>query len=151
MGTYWNHKRGTKNAGIHIGDKDHSGPKNKIFMECGFHAREWIAPASCRYLIYSILHAANGGQVVEGDLPYTDSDLASLLDINWYIIPYANPDGYHWTQVADRMWRKNRADIISDRNCIGVDLNRNFPIGFHTNANTEMPCMITYGGKEALN
>ena len=30
------------------------------------------------------------------------------------------------------MWRKNRAVIESDRNCIGVDLNRNFPIGWLT-------------------
>jgi hypothetical protein len=43
--------------------------------------------------------AAASGEKVAIDLPYSDADLAALLDINWYIIPYANPDGFHWTQI----------------------------------------------------
>ena len=35
-----------------------------------------IAPASCRYLIYSMLEAISGRNVVgDADLPYTDKDL----------------------------------------------------------------------------
>ena len=49
------------------------------------------------------------------------------------------------------MWRKNRAEIESARGCVGVDLNRNFPIGFHTGMGTELECMITYGGEEPIN
>ena len=41
------------------------------------------------------------------------------------------------TQVADRMWRKNRAPIVSERGCVGVDLNRNFPIGHRTGMGTK--------------
>ena len=43
--------------------------------------------------------AAASGEKVAVDLPYSDADLAALLDINWYITPYANPDGFHWTQI----------------------------------------------------
>ena len=41
------------------------------------------------------------------------------------------------TQVADRMWRKNRAPIVSERGCVGVDLNRNFPVGHRTGMGTK--------------
>ena len=36
----------------------------------------------CRYFIHSVLTAANGGSIAE-NLPYTDEDLAGLLDFNW--------------------------------------------------------------------
>ena len=37
---------------------------------------------------------------------------------------------YTWT--TDRMWRKNRKRVLEDTsdNCVGVDINRNFPTGF---------------------
>jgi hypothetical protein len=32
-----------------------------------------------------------------------------LLNVDWYIIPLLNPDGYEFSHDHDRMWRKNRA------------------------------------------
>ena len=53
------------------------------------------------------------------------------------LLPMANPDGrwYSMTQLhedPDRgMWRKNRAHSAPSGECVGVDLNRNFPVGWH--------------------
>ncbi|CBY09143.1 unnamed protein product [Oikopleura dioica] len=138
--------------GLQIGK--HAGNSDKrIFVDCGFHAREWIAPASCRYFINLALSAAYGlpvdtssGSSIQTQrdthLPFTAEDVASLLDIDWFIMPFANPDGYEWTWIADRMWRKNRADYGGT--CKGIDLNRNFPVGHRTGMGTTVECMITY-------
>lgn len=112
------------------------------------HAREWIAPASCRYFVHSVLAAASG-EFVASNLPYTDSDLAALLDFNWYIIVSCNPDGYQYTHTDDRMWRKNRADI-GQPFCMGVDLNRNFPVGWQTAGGSTSPCVYQYAGAAPL-
>ena len=64
----------------------------------GIHAREWIAPASCVYVINYLLtnYAA-------------DAAVRSLVDgVTWYIVPSANPDGYEYSHRYDRMWRKTR-------------------------------------------
>ena len=100
------------------------------------HAREWIANAVATYQIKELL---------ENDAV----DSTYLDNINIYILPMANPDGYEysrntvsvfkqWTQkyisfhyiaFQERLWRKNRADNAGAPNCKGVDLNRNWP--FH--------------------
>ena len=38
-----------------------------------------------------------------------------------------NPDGRHFSQTTDALWRRNRnpAECGGDTDCIGVDLNRN--------------------------
>merc|ERR1712130_305150 len=139
---------GRKLWGMHIGDKNHSGPKKKVFMECGVHAREWVASATCRYFIHSVLAAANGESVANG-LPYSDSDLSNLLDINWYIIVSGNPDGYQYSHDRDRMWRKNRGPTLN-ASCVGTDLNRNFPIGFRTTGGSTNACSSTFAGYTPL-
>ena len=49
----------------------------------GIHAREWISPAVCTYVIREVVEnaAANG---------YVDQ-------INFHFLPVANPDGYEYT------------------------------------------------------
>lgn len=56
----------------------------------------------------------------------------------------ANPDGYEYSRTQNRLWRKNRRD---NRNsgCDGVDLNRNWDIGFGVGASSN-PCSNTYKG-----
>jgi hypothetical protein len=54
------------------------------------------------------------------------------------------------SHTSDRMWRKNRADIGMNGLCYGVDLNRNFPIGFLTSGGSSNSCSSTYAGTEAL-
>ncbi|KAM3185314.1 hypothetical protein ACTXT7_006617 [Hymenolepis weldensis] len=44
----------------------------------------------------------------------------------FYIAPNVNPDGYVFSHIRNRLWRKNR-NKTEHENCLGVDLNRNFP------------------------
>ena len=50
----------------------------------GIHAREWIAPAVCTYLIAQLAENKTG------NMNYLDN-------LNIYILPVANPDGYEYT------------------------------------------------------
>ncbi|GAA29142.2 carboxypeptidase O [Clonorchis sinensis] len=90
--------------------KDSSKPI--IWIDAGIHAREWIAPAATLYFVDRLL--TRGGQ-------------AFLKDFQFFIVPLVNPDGYHYTHQADRLWRKNRSPTAGEH-CVGVDLNRNFPL-----------------------
>lgn len=47
-----------------------------------------------------------------------------LNNIDIYVLPVANPDGYEYTWTTDRSWRKTRSGPING--CYGVDPNRNF-------------------------
>ncbi len=69
-------------------------------MKCqlpqGIHAREWIAPAANLYMLNKLVEKASKGQ---------DED---LFQVDWYIMPVLNPDGYVYTWTTNRMWRKTR-------------------------------------------
>ena len=61
-----------------------AGPrKPNIWIEAGIHAREWIAPAMATYIIDQLLHNAQDG---------------FLDELNFHILPIANPDGYEFTR-----------------------------------------------------
>ena len=78
------------------------------------HAREWLTPEMCLALAEHLLDAYG-----------SDVELTSCLNnLEIWIIPVLNPDGYHHTRVADRYWRKNRRN--NGDGTFGVDLNRNY-------------------------
>ncbi|XP_017091593.2 zinc carboxypeptidase [Drosophila bipectinata] len=105
-----------------------------VFVESGIHAREWIAPATATYIIYQLLNSK-------------DSEIQELArSQNWLIFPTVNPDGYRYTFVGDRMWRKNRALFGI---CRGVDLNRNFPFHWNVTGASGDPCRYDYSGPSA--
>jgi murein tripeptide amidase MpaA len=56
-----------------------------------------------------------------------------LDQLNFHILPSANPDGYEYTRYSDRMWRKTRSRNIEDPDdpCMGVDANRNWDFTFY--------------------
>ncbi|XP_063067992.1 carboxypeptidase O-like [Engraulis encrasicolus] len=94
--------------------------KKAIWMDCGIHAREWIAPAFCQYFIKEVLRTYK-----------TDTKVEQMLkNLDLYVTPVLNVDGYTytWTNATAeaRMWRKNRSPGIEGCNCTGVDLNRNY-------------------------
>ena len=69
--------------------------KHAIMLVCMEHAREWVTPAFCLYVINNLIN-------VRSDV---------LQDFDFYIIPVVNPDGYaySWTNTRlARFWRKNR-------------------------------------------
>jgi hypothetical protein len=111
-----------------------------IWIDCGIHAREWITPATCIYLVDKLIQDYNNN----------DATIRDLLNY-WtvYVAPSLNPDGYAFSQTSgNRLWRKNRSRIPTST-CIGTDLNRNYPWRWMTGGASNNPCSETYGGRSA--
>lgn len=66
-------------------------------------------------------------------------------DVDWFIMPVVNPDGYEFSHTGDRLWRKNRAPGGSGR-CAGVDLNRNYGYRWGGEGASRRPCDEIYAG-----
>ncbi|KFQ68638.1 Carboxypeptidase B [Phaethon lepturus] len=113
-----------------------SGPNKKaIFMDCGFHAREWISPAFCQWFVKEAVETYG-----------KDTVMTTLLNsLDFYVLPVVNIDGYVYTWTTDRMWRKTRSKTAGSR-CIGTDPNRNFNAGWCTLGASKNPCDSTYCG-----
>ncbi|XP_005144734.2 carboxypeptidase O [Melopsittacus undulatus] len=89
--------------------------KKIIWMDCGIHAREWIAPAFCQWFVKEILQNYK-----------SDPNISRFLqNLDLYILPVLNIDGYIYSWEKDRLWRKNRSPYMNGT-CYGTDLNRNF-------------------------
>ena len=110
-----------------------TGGKNKpaIFIDAGIHAREWIAPITSLYIVDQML----------------TSHRQLLKDIDWYILPVLNPDGYEFThsKSSNRLWRKTRSNT-GNSYCRGVDGNRNYDIEWMSTGASSNPCTETYAG-----
>jgi len=93
-----------------------SGSRNakKFWVDGGIHAREWAATASAAFVMK---------ELVENRSKYS----SIVNNIDFYVMPVMNPDGYEYSHTRERMWRKNRRRHASG--CYGTDLNRNW--GFH--------------------
>ncbi|XP_076820316.1 carboxypeptidase B-like [Clavelina lepadiformis] len=108
-----------------------------FFIDCGIHAREWVAPASCMYAVKYLVEATSG------------SDEYNLLqNIDFYVVPVANPDGYLYTWSGDRMWRKTRSN--NNKVCVGVDPNRNWDINWSGPGASSSSCNDAYYGPSAM-
>lgn len=86
-----------------------------IFIMCGIHAREWISPASCRYVIDQLIRSQGTNN---GNTKWM------VQAFEWHIMPMTNVDGYAYTWSTDRLWRKTRRP--QEAGCTGADPNRNF-------------------------
>ncbi|KAM9614431.1 LOW QUALITY PROTEIN: carboxypeptidase B [Morphnus guianensis] len=107
-----------------------SGPNTKaIFMDCGFHAGEWISPAFSQWFVKEVTLETYG----------EDTVMTILLNSDFYVLPVVNIDGYVYT-TNDRMWRKKPC------HCTGTDPNRNFNAGWCTLGASKNPCDSTYCG-----
>ena len=138
---------GTTNEGrdmpaVHITAASKKGGA-KIYLQSLIHAREWITGA---VLMYSVDHLlTNYGK---------DPEVTKILDTAEIIaVPIVNPDGYAYTWTNDRLWRKNRVRTTSESDCVGVDINRNFPEGWSTDLSgkdvvgaSADPCKEDYRG-----
>ncbi|XP_006007910.1 carboxypeptidase B [Latimeria chalumnae] len=112
-----------------------SQEKKAIFMDCGFHAREWISPAFCQWFVKEAVRTYG-----------TDKLMTRLLDqLDFYVLPVLNIDGYVYSWTNNRMWRKTRSRN-SNSKCFGTDLNRNFDSGWCTVGASKNPCDDTYCG-----
>ncbi|XP_069470066.1 carboxypeptidase O-like [Ambystoma mexicanum] len=111
-----------------------SKPKKMIWMDCGIHAREWIAPAYCQWFVKEMLQNKESDPKIQ--------KILQAIDI--YIVPVLNIDGYIYSWTTDRLWRKSRSPH-ENGTCYGVDLNRNFnakwcSIGASHNCREEIFC-----------
>ncbi len=99
-----------------------------MWVDAGIHAREWIAPATAMFLAQELVEN-------EADHP----ELTENLD--WYILPSANPDGYAYSrdeEDADRFWRMTRSPTADG--CVGVDANRNWGYEWGSEGSSDDPC-----------
>lgn len=97
--------------------------KPALFYTGTIHAREWIG------IELSISFAKYIFERIE-----YDPQLNTLLDrATLYMVPCANPDGFEYSRNHFAFWRKNRR--ANPDGSFGVDLNRNFEVGFTLNSN----------------
>jgi len=105
-------------------DVELADEKPALFYTGTIHAREWIGiELSLSFAKYILEH-----------IDY-DPQLNTILDkATLYMVPCANPDGFEYSRNHFAFWRKNRR--MNGDGSFGVDLNRNFEIGFSPNKNT---------------
>ncbi len=108
------------------------------------HAREWGSPMGVSYLADALVRRYG-----------SDTRITELVDaVEFHVIPVVNPDGYEYTRdpAGDRFWRKNRRQNSGfNSGTVGVDLNRNWPIGFANGAsNTSSGSSDVYHGTSAF-
>ncbi len=107
--------------------------KPALFFTGTIHAREWVGhELGIEFATYIL------------DNLETDPTLQSYLkNTTIYMVPCANPDGYEYSRNHFSFWRKNRR--VNADGSYGVDLNRNFPIGYVKSTATTSN---VYGGPE---
>ncbi|EDW06718.1 carboxypeptidase B [Drosophila mojavensis] len=105
----------------------------KIWIDGGIHAREWISPATVTFILSKLMDD-------------WENQPKYIRELTWYIMPVMNPDGYQYSRTVNRLWRKNRSPSTIRANCFGVDLNRNFDIGWTSQGSSKDPCSDIYRG-----
>jgi len=110
-----------------------------IWVDCGIHAREWISPATCVYMVDKMIKEFRAGKRDEADL---------LSKYEFHILPLMNPDGYEYSQTSYRFWRKNR-NPNRGSSCVGTDLNRNSGYQWMTGGSSSNKCSDIYAGPSA--
>ncbi|XP_033867025.2 carboxypeptidase B2-like [Acipenser ruthenus] len=112
-----------------------NSPRRAMWIDCGIHSREWISPAFCIWFVQNAIDSYN-----------KNPEITQMLDnMEIYVLPVMNADGYVYTWTTRRMWRKNRSRYEGN-NCVGTDLNRNFDAGWCTKGASHDPCDNTYCG-----
>ena len=90
---------------------EEEGKKKSVLITGLHHAREWATGEAALNIAEKLLES-------------NDPELNKYLnDLDIYILPVVNPDGYEHSLKQDRWWRKNRTKFEKG---IGVDLNRNY-------------------------
>ncbi len=107
--------------------------KPALFYTGTIHAREWVGhELGIEFATYILENLEN------------DPTLQAYLEkTTIYMVPCANPDGYEYSKNHFSFWRKNRR--VNVDGSYGVDLNRNFPIGYVKSTATTSN---VYGGPE---
>lgn len=103
--------------------------RDGVLFTGSVHAREWGGADICINFATDLLEAYVGGTgLTYGGKSFNASQIRSVVEgLNVYVFPDVNPDGRHYSQNNEALWRRNRNPAQSRGNpkCIGVDLNRN--------------------------
>jgi carboxypeptidase T len=114
---------------IRIGHGD-----KKLLVNGTQHAREWIATMTATCVAERL--------VTEYE---KDPRIKAFVDsTELVLVPVVNPDGYQYAWGTDRYWRKNRRDRH------GVDLNRNFSVGWGGSGSSTSKRSEVYRGEYAF-
>lgn len=89
-------------------------PKTRMLIDGTMHAREWIAAMVTTCVADRLVRDYDRDPAIRAFVDSTEL----------WVVPVVNPDGYQYTWTGKRFWRKNR------RGDFGVDLNRNFGVGW---------------------
>ncbi len=119
------------------GLKISSGGANKpaVLISAMQHAREWVAGATGTFVADQLIRQ-------EG----IDPTITSLVaNVDWYVVPMCNPDGYIYSWTTNRLWRKNRRN---NGTSFGVDLNRNWAFGWGGAGSSGSGSEETYRGPQ---
>jgi len=110
-----------------------------VWFNGGIHAREWLSPATVIRMTFLLLDSYN-----------TDLEVKEILDnLEIYILPVFNVDGYVYTHTTDRLWRKTRKPNHGST-CIGTDPNRNWGYRWGGEGASTSPCSETFRGANAF-
>jgi len=88
------------------------------------HAREWIG----------IELAVGFGEYILEHIDFDPVLNKALSNATLYMVPCGNPDGFEFSRTHFSFWRKNRRQNADGS--FGVDLNRNFNVGYAPSKNT---------------
>ncbi|HEY5923468.1 MAG TPA: M14 family zinc carboxypeptidase [Kofleriaceae bacterium] len=98
------------------------------------HAREWIAAMVTTCVADRLVREYDRDPAIRAFVDGTEL----------WVVPVVNPDGYQHSWASDRYWRKNR------RGGFGVDLNRNFSIGWGGRGSSKNQRAQDYRGEHAF-
>jgi carboxypeptidase T len=98
------------------------------------HAREWIAAMVTTCVADRLVRNYDSDPAIRDFVDHT----------TLWVVPVANPDGYQYSWSGHRYWRKNRRDQR------GVDLNRNFAVGWGGDGSSGNQRAETYRGAYAF-
>ena len=114
-------------------DIETASSRPALFFTGTIHAREWIGHELAIDFVKYVVENIEIDPVLQ--------NILSRATI--YMVPCANPDGFEYSRTHFSFWRKNRRQNADGS--FGVDLNRNFPIGFVKSTSTTSNI---YGGPE---
>ncbi len=117
--------------------------KPRSYFDAMHHPREPMGMMTLLHFMYELGHSYG-----------SDPFLTQLVDQREiWCIPCVNPDGYVYNQQTDPLggglWRYNRRPPAPGvpEHCAGVDLNRNYPIGWGVEpGSSSEPCNGNYRG-----
>ncbi len=114
---------------------------SRFFFVSFSSAREWIGPMTIMYFLNDMLQT----------LALPSGSSSAFARYEWHLVIVSNPDGFLYSWLTDRLWRKNRSPNPGQSGAcaFGTDLNRNFNNHWLESGASTNPCSEVYAGPRA--